>query len=174
DLRREDSNWIEMGDSIAEIITLREGSPNFGEALSKRYFGSLADTMDTWYSFPIYKTYTPTPNFNLPRGGQGDRYIFRLAETYLLRAEAYYWLGQMASAAEDINQVRARAQAPLIDASDVTIDYIFDERARELYTEEPRHTEMVRVSFIFAKLAINGYSLERISESNWFYDRVMQ
>lgn len=174
DLRREDSNWIEMGDFTAEITTRRVGSPQFGQPLSKQYYGSLADTMDTWYSFPVYKTYTPTPNFNLPRGGQGDKYIFRLAETYLLRAEAYYWKGETALAADDINKVRERAQAPLIDAGDVTIDYIFDERARELYTEEPRHSEMVRVSFIFAKLNRDGYSLATISEKNWFYDRVMR
>lgn len=174
DLRRADKNWIEMGDQEAEIITARVASPNFGQPLSKKYFGSLADTMDTWFSFPIYKTYTPTPNFNLPRGGQGDKYIFRLAETYLLRAEAYYWKGETGLAADDINKVRGRAQAPLISAADVTIDYIFDERARELYTEEPRHTEMVRVSFIFAKLNRDGYSLATISSSNWFYDRVMR
>lgn len=174
DLRRHDSNWIEMGDFTAEILTARPGSPNFGQPLSKQYYGSLADTTDTWYSFPIYKTYTPTPNFNLPRGGQGDKYIFRLAETYLLRAEAYYWKGETALAADDINKVRERAQAPLMDAGDVTIDYIFDERARELYTEEPRHSEMVRVSFIFAKLNRDGYNLASISENNWFYDRVMR
>jgi len=174
DLRRANSNWIEMGDSISEILTCREGSPNFGEPLSKKHYGSLADTMDTWYSFPVYKTFTPTPNFRLPRGGQGDRYIFRLAETYLLRAEANFWKGNLAAAADDINMVRARAKAPLIDVSDVSIDYIFDERARELYTEEPRHSEMVRVSFIMAKQNLNGYSIESISEKNWFYDRVIR
>lgn len=174
DLRRADANWIEMGDQTAEILTARPESPNLGEPLSKQYYGSLADTMDTWYSFPIYKTYTPTPNYRLPRGGQGDKYIFRLAATYLLRAEAYFWKNDPGSAAADINVVRARAHAPLIDAGDVTLDYIFDERARELYAEEPRHTEMVRVSFILAKLNRDGYSLASISEKNWFYDRVMR
>src|SRR5690606_18957491 len=44
-------------------------------------------------------------------GENGDWYIFRLAETFLLRAEAYYWKGDLASAAADINMVRERAQA---------------------------------------------------------------
>jgi hypothetical protein len=174
DFRRAGTNWIEMGDSTSEIITLRQGSPNYGQPLTKKYYGTLADTVDTWYPWPIYKTWTPTPNFNLPRGGQGDWYIFRLAETYLLRAEAYYWKGELALAADDINKVRERAHAPLITAADVTIDYIFDERARELYTEEPRHSEMVRVSFIFGKLDKNGYSLATISDKNWYYDRIMR
>jgi hypothetical protein len=30
-------------------------------------------------------------NYN---GGAGDWYIYRLAETYLLRAEAYFWKGE--------------------------------------------------------------------------------
>ncbi|MDB4584422.1 RagB/SusD family nutrient uptake outer membrane protein, partial [Draconibacterium sp.] len=174
DMRRSDSNWIEMGDSISEIITVREGSPNYGEPLSKKYYKSLADTTDTWYPWPNYKLFVPTPNYRLPMGGPGDWYIFRLAETYLLRAEAYYWKGEFGLAADDINKVRDRAQAPLITAGDVTIDYIFEERARELYTEEPRHTEMVRVSYIFAKLNRDGYSLESISEKNWYHDRVMR
>ena len=40
-----------------------------------------------------------------PNGGNGDWYVFRLAETYLIRAEAYYWKGELASAAEDINTI---------------------------------------------------------------------
>jgi len=174
DMRRSDSNWIEMGKSISEIITDREGSPNNGEPLNKKYYGSLADTVDTWYSWPHYKTYVPTEHYRTPQGGQGDWYIFRSAGTYLLRAEAYFYKGQLAEAAADINKVRERSNAPLIDASDVTLDYIFDERARELYTESPRHSEMVRVSYILAKLGSDGYSLQNISESNWYYDRVIK
>lgn len=65
-----------------------------------------------------------------------DWYLFRLAETYLLRAEAYYWLNQTDKAAADINSVRVRAKADPIVASQVSIDYILDERARELFAEE--------------------------------------
>lgn len=174
DMRRADHNWIEMGDSISEIITVREGSPNFGEPLTKNYYKNLADTTDTWFSWPYYKLYVPTPNNAQPRGGPGDWYIFRLAETYLLRAEAYFWKGQLSLAADDINMVRGRANAPLITNAEVTIDYIFDERARELYAEEPRHSEMVRVSYIFGQLNRDGYDLSTLSENNWYYDRVMR
>jgi hypothetical protein len=174
DMRRAPNNWIEMGDTLAEIITCRIGSPNFGQPLTKLLYKSLADTTDTWYPWPHYKTYTPTPNYAQPHGGQGDWYIFRLAETYLLRAEAYFWKGQNDLAAADINQVRSRAKAPLISAADVTIDYIFDERARELYAEEPRHSEMVRVSFILGKLNRDGYSLTSLTTKNWYHDRVMR
>lgn len=170
DLRRTDINWVEMN----EITGCHEGSPNYGESFTMDYYGSLVDTFDTWYPWPQYKTFVRSPNTRLPVGGEADWYVFRLAETYLLRAEAHYWKGDLGSAAEDINAVRERANAPLISADDVTIDYIFDERARELYMEEPRHTEMVRASYIMAAEGRNGYTLDSFSQNNWFYDRVME
>ena len=71
-------------------------------------------------------------------------YNLRLAETYLLRAEAYLGAGNAQKAAEDINAVRERAKAKPISASDVTLDYILDERARELVYEEPRRITLHR------------------------------
>lgn len=65
-----------------------------------------------------------------------DQYVLRLAETYLLRAEAYLGNNNKDLAANDINVVRRRAGAPDIDASMVDIDYILDERLRELHFEE--------------------------------------
>ncbi len=110
----------------------------------------------------------------MPAGGNGDWYVFRLAETYLLRAEAYFHKGMLSEAANDINAVRERAKAPLISAGDVTIDYIFDERARELMAEEPRHSELVRASFILAAQGKGGYSLGSFAERNYYHDRVMK
>lgn len=167
DLRRSDINWIEMNEVKYNIPT----SPNFGQVVNLKYYSNLNDTVDTWYPWPIYLTYVPNAPGALTNGGNGDWSIFRLAETYLLRAEAYYWKGQTDLAANDINEVRKRANAPLITAADVTIDYIFDERARELYMEEPRHAELVRVSYIMAKLNLNGYSLANFSTKNYYYDR---
>lgn len=174
DLRRADCNWIEMGRQTAEIITWNPSSPNFGEPLNKIYYKSLYDTIDTWYPWPHNKIFVPTTNYHQPHGGQGDWYIFRLAETYLLRAEAHVFNNRPDLAAADINVVRARAKAPLIDASKATLDYVFEERARELYAEEMRHSEMVRASFQMAKMNRDGYSLANISSKNWFHDRVMR
>ncbi len=73
-----------------------------------------------------------------------DFYVFRLAETYLLRAEAYMYAGDLVNAAKDINKVRNRSNAKSIAPEQVTLDYILDERGRELITEEPRHRTLVR------------------------------
>lgn len=64
-----------------------------------------------------------------------DHYAIRLAETYLLRAEAHLGNGNQAAAAADINALRSRAQAAPVAAGDVDIDYIIDERMRELNIE---------------------------------------
>jgi hypothetical protein len=55
---------------------------------------------------------------------------------------------------------------------------ILDERARELFFEENRKTELTRISYLFAKTgkaAENGktYSLDRFSESNYLFDRII-
>src|SRR5690554_1173900 len=69
----------------------------------------------------------------------------RVAETYLLRAEAHFRNGRLDLAADDINILRARANAILISSSDITEDFILDERSRELYVEEPRLRTLIRM-----------------------------
>jgi len=75
-------------------------------------------------------------------------YMIRLAETYLLRAEAYLGAGQLEEAAEDINVVRSRANAPDVLPSEVDIDYILDERLRELHYETLRIVTLARLGKI--------------------------
>lgn len=81
-----------------------------------------------------------------------DVYAMRLAETYLLRAEAYLNKGEYDLAAADINEVRNRAHATPVDPADVDIDYILDERARELATEEPRRLTLVRLGKLYERV----------------------
>jgi hypothetical protein len=73
-----------------------------------------------------------------------NNYIIRLAETYLLRAEAYVGAGENANAAVDVNVVRNRAMAPDVSAAEVDLDYILDERLRELHYEELRLITLMR------------------------------
>ena len=89
-----------------------------------------------------------------------DWYIMRLAETYLLRAEANMLKGDLTAAAADINTVRGRANATQVLAADVTMDLILDERARELYGEEFRLSTLMRTGKLVEYLnKYNGYLL---------------
>jgi starch-binding outer membrane protein, SusD/RagB family len=85
-----------------------------------------------------------------------DQYVFRLAETYLLRAEAYLGKNDKINAAADINTVRRRAQAPEIDASLVDLDYILDERIRELYFEELRLLTLMRLGKVVERAKMHN------------------
>jgi hypothetical protein len=87
-----------------------------------------------------------------------DWYIMRLAETYLLRAEASMLKGDAGSAANDINVIRNRAQATPVTAGDINMDLILDERARELYGEEFRLSTLMRTGKLVEYLnKYNGY-----------------
>jgi hypothetical protein len=170
DLRRSDINWIETYEYLYNNPT----SVDYGKSFNPAYLATPLDTFYNMYAVPQYILFVPQGDPNeRPMGGNGDWYIFRLADTYLLRAEAYFWKNQMGEAANDINKVRERAHATPITSAEVNIDFIFDERARELMAEEPRHSELVRVSFIMAKLNLNGYTLDGFSDKSYYYDRVM-
>jgi starch-binding outer membrane protein, SusD/RagB family len=88
-----------------------------------------------------------------------DEYMFRLAETYLIRAEAYLGLNNKALAATDINAVRNRSSATPVLEADVNIDYILDERMRELGVEEKRLLTLNRL----------GKWYDRIVKCNSYY-----
>ena len=118
-------------------------------------------------------------------GSNGNCYIFRLAETYLLRAEARLYQGNAGGAAADVNEVRKRANAKYMYPT-VNIGDIMNERARELYMEEFRKAELGRVSMILANTGIpdewgNVYDKETWNKQNgtdrtggsYWYQRLM-
>ncbi|HVG15022.1 MAG TPA: RagB/SusD family nutrient uptake outer membrane protein, partial [Chitinophagaceae bacterium] len=118
------------------------------------------DRLDTM--FHIYPNTTKFEGTNPAGFGQQgtnqDFYRMRLAETYLLRAEAYLGKADKVNAATDINAVRSRAGAAPVAPANVTIDYILDERARELFMEEPRRRTLVRLGKLVERTKLyNSY-----------------
>jgi hypothetical protein len=73
-----------------------------------------------------------------------DIYLFRFSETYLILAEALLMQNNKKDAAKYINLVRRRSGAPDITSADVSIDFILDERGRELWGEVPRRVDLYR------------------------------
>lgn len=182
DLRHAPGNWMRMEDILYNNPALKGEDSYYGKNLQLKNAEGVVLTIDTircWFDWPQYKLFVEDPLRIQPQGGNTDWYVFRLAETYLLRAEAYAWKGDLAKAAEDVNVVRARANCAPLAAGKINIGTILDERARELYFEEPRKTELTRIAYIFAqtgKPAPNGktYTLDKFSDDNYFYDRIME
>jgi hypothetical protein len=183
DYRHAPGNWMNMSDLVYNHPVLKAtGDPWYGQPmrLYDENGGILCtDTIRSWYGWPQYKTYVADPTDLTPDGGNGDWYAYRIAETYLLRAEAYFWKGDAQNAANDVNTIRARANAAPYTAGEINLGTILDERARELYYEEPRKTEITRMAFMLAesgKTAYNGktYAMSNFSDNNFWYDRVME
>lgn len=94
-----------------------------------------------------------------------DVYAMRLAETYLLRAEAYLGKNEKEKAAADINIIRNRANATPVAAANVDINYVLDERARELLIEEPRRLTLARLGLLDDRVKMyNPVSASTIQE----------
>lgn len=90
--------------------------------------------------------------------GSRDFIMFRLAETYLILGEAQFRLGKLTEAAEAINVVRRRAAWPgrqaqmEITPAQVTIDFILDERDRELAGEMFRWFDLKRTGKLIERV----------------------
>jgi hypothetical protein len=183
DLRHDSTsgNWMYMENLRYSNPALKNVDPYYGQRL--RLYSSngtllCSDTLRQWYPWPHYKIYIPDVENTPMRGGHTEWYVMRLAETYLIRAEAYVWKGDMANAAADVNAVRTRAKCAPYTAANMSIATILDERARELYYEEGRKTELTRIAYLFAKTGkpYNGktYSLTNFSASNFMVDRILE
>lgn len=71
--------------------------------------------------------------------------LLRLADVYLMRAEAKLRKGDIAGALSDVNTVRtARNHPRLLTTEEMTLENLFDERGFELYYEMVRRTDMIR------------------------------
>lgn len=179
DIRNANHNFVR------EVVATNPASPFFGKVISTSNPPAGAGITYPSRVFYPYQSKATTP-FNHPAGlyvnsgssdpikryelkasaggTYADQYMFRLAETYLLRAEAYLGLGNKGSAAADINVVRARANASAVLPSNVDIDYILDERLREFGVEEKRMLTLMRLGKLY----------DRVVKHNSFYGANMK
>jgi hypothetical protein len=135
-----------VGKLTGEVDTMQTLYPTI-----RKIEGKVGKTTDNTYG----KTFKDYP-------------VMRLAETYLLRAEAHLLKGDRQSAANDVNVVRARANAKPATAAEMSLDYILDERARELIVEEQRRRTLIRMGKLVER--VRKYSI-RASTRNTVQDK---
>ncbi|VAW30198.1 Cell surface glycan-binding lipoprotein, utilization system for glycans and polysaccharides (PUL), SusD family [hydrothermal vent metagenome] len=147
------------------VITLKLGAPDYTYTIIKKAYdhramfwtdGQSLEIKDVGkftdgYAVTKFKNITskgvPGSDLTFP---DTDFPLFRLADVYLMYAEAVVrggTGGDMATAVSYINKLRERAygdNSGNITASDLTLNFILNERARELYWEAHRRTDLIR------------------------------
>lgn len=136
-----------------KVLTARDGE---GNLVIARQDGTpttiVLDTIREYYPW-IRKVDGHAFEDDIVRGKSENDFIkMRLAETYLLRAEAHFRNGNAELAAQDINVLRNRAHAVPIGPESVSIDFILDERARELLVEESRRMTLSRMGVLYERV----------------------
>ncbi len=136
---------VDEGTPGATALTVKTGD---------RAYWKTADTLNVMYPHTTkWGGYDTTDDFGWSL--VKDWPLMRLADAYLLRAEARIQQGNAAGAAEDINVLRDRAfkeyraesgdaTAGAVTASQMNLDFLLDERIRELVGEENRRYTLCR------------------------------
>ncbi|MEP4531660.1 MAG: RagB/SusD family nutrient uptake outer membrane protein [Cyclobacteriaceae bacterium] len=113
----------------------------------------------------LIKFEEPNREFAAQIPGYNDVMVMRLAEVYLIAAEAEFQLNNPNEAADHINVLRTRAaiKAPVdqtaamqVEPGDVNLDFILDERARELAGEHVRWFDLKRTGKLLER--VNAYN----------------
>ncbi|WP_282148708.1 RagB/SusD family nutrient uptake outer membrane protein [Algibacter lectus] len=103
---------------------------------------------DTGYIIEKYSNATSTGSAGADQTFvDTDFPLFRLADVYLMYAEAHLrgGGGTISDAVGYVNALRTRAHNPnTISSGDLTLDFILDERARELHWEAHRRQDLIR------------------------------
>lgn len=104
--------------------------------------------------------------------GQRDYFLFRLGEAYLLAAEAYLGNNEPDKAVEYINNLRKRAfgtdwkESYKLTSSEIDIDFILDERGRELAGEEQRWVSLKRCTKLIERVKSYNLQAGHVNTSN--------
>jgi len=168
------------GDNIAipeagtYVITMKLGAPDYTYTITKSSFDGRALFWTDGQSLDIKDVGTFTDGYaitkwkNLTTAGEFgsdstfcdvDFPMFRLADVYLMYAEAVLrggTGGDQGTALTYVNDLRTRAYGDAggnITQSDLNLQFILDERGRELYWECVRRTDLIR----YGKFSTSDY-----------------
>lgn len=153
----------ELVDKFGDVASTGDSRALFYTDGQSQYFTGAIDNQEQGYFYEKFTNLTDdgeAASNSQATGCSTDYPLIRLAEIYLTAAEAYLRGGSgisRAQALDLVNQVRMRAynndESGKISDSELTLDFMLDERARELYLESVRRTDLVR----FDKFTTDDY-----------------
>lgn len=136
--------------------------PDNFEAPRANPLGSSCPNVTNEYDYRVFPALTkhqdPTRSSTNLEEGQRDFPVYRIADTYLMVAEALIKQGKAAEAVPFVNAVRERAARPgqqaamRVAAGDLNMNFILDERARELFGEGHRWFDLARTGTLIERV----------------------
>jgi starch-binding outer membrane protein, SusD/RagB family len=133
--------------------------PYFNDAADPRVYGSVYDSVFTGEAKIQFRKYLPDNLDKLQAWDDGDNIpILRYADALLMYAEALNALNQTAQAIPIINEVRARADMPVMTGSSQqeVFDQIVHERVMELTAEGWRYYDLRRWGMLESAMTAAG------------------
>jgi starch-binding outer membrane protein, SusD/RagB family len=144
-------------DGSKATVTFKAGDttiyiPGYEMTLAERTAKKYQVLVPSLYNYALFPTlkkfFDPLRPDMTYENGSRDYFVHRLADTYLMLAEASVKLGKQADAVAAINAVRVRAAAPgkteQMKVISVDMNLIMEERARELAGEQTRWVDLKR------------------------------
>ncbi len=145
-----------FNDGDGRKLFFTEGQTQYLDAIDNQSYGYFVDKWKNLNDAGQIASNTVDGGVNT------DFPVFRLADVYLMLAEAVVRGGSGSSASTAlgyVNDLRKRAfgdayeTSGILRASDLTVDFFLDERAREMYWEGTRRTDLIR----FNKFTTSSY-----------------
>ncbi|MDD2300204.1 MAG: RagB/SusD family nutrient uptake outer membrane protein [Fermentimonas sp.] len=168
--KADDPHGIKANAIISKTLASGGEAPNTGDGSTATW--EARRHMD--FGVPCIKKfddYTSTANRSSTCSTH-DVVVARLGEAYLIAAEAYIGAGKLNEASQMINKLRSRPgtikegflSSMTVSSSDMDIDFILDERAREMAGEYVRWTDLKRTHKLIEY--VTKYNEDGVSDSD--------
>ncbi|RDB06714.1 RagB/SusD family nutrient uptake outer membrane protein [Runella aurantiaca] len=135
-----------------EMSKAERATKKYQVLVPSRYDEALFPTLTKFFD-------TKRPDLTYEAGSR-DYFVFRLADVYLMQAEALLQSGNVGEATAAINMVRFRAgwpgkkEAMLIKEADMNFEKIIEERGRELAGEQTRWMDLKRWGLLVERVKL--------------------